>query len=63
MAYNICNLLRTGRKYLKKQLETQWKFPFSIASAAVSSEQKVSMKDVVKMRLGHDSVWDLQIST
>lgn len=43
-------------KYHKNQLETQWKFPFHFALAAMSSEQKVSMKDVVKMPLGHDSV-------
>lgn len=55
MAYTLNNLVRTGRKYLKNRLGTPWKFSFPVALAAASSEQKVSMKDVVKMPLGHGS--------
>lgn len=41
----------TGIKHLKNQLVTLWMLPFSIALAAVSSEQKVYMLKNVSMML------------
>lgn len=40
MIYTLLNLLSIGRKYLKNQLETQWRLPFSIALCVVNSGEK-----------------------